>query len=167
DIGVTGVQTCALPIFFSTLFYPNALAGALLLLLPPVLALIWQLRSWMTVGARSFLVAVVAIGALACLYWSGSKGGWLLMLFSGLIILLRQPFSPRLKVALVSAVLVFGLAGFVWKYSGFFQKGATSVGARFDYWRAAVQTVIAHPVVGTGPGTFAIPYARIKQPQSE
>src|SRR5579859_6344587 len=119
---------------FSTLFYPNALAGAILLLLPVMLEFIWQARERFTRGARLLLVGSIGIGALACLYWSGSKGGWLLMLVLGLTWLLRLPFDRRLKQLLVGILLVGGLAGFFWKYSGFFQKGATSVGARFDYW---------------------------------
>jgi O-antigen ligase len=41
------------------------------------------------------------------------------------------------------------------------------VGARFDYWRAAAQTTWAHPLVGTGPGTFQRSYAKLKSPESE
>ena len=74
---------------------------------------------------------------------------------------------PAFKIALLTAVLLVGLTGFLWKYSGFFQKGATSVSARFDYWRAALQTAKDHPLLGTGPGTFAIPYEKIKRPEAE
>jgi O-antigen ligase len=152
---------------FATLFYPNALAGVVLLLLPASLAALWQLRGLLTEGARWFLIWVVGLAGLACLYWSGSKGGWLLMLLLGLVMLLRRPFSRRLKIALVTGMLLAGLAGFFWKYAGFFEKGATSVVARFDYWRAALQTAEANPLFGTGPGTFAIAYAKIKRPESE
>lgn len=152
---------------FSTLFYPNTLAGVVLLLLPGTMGLIWGLRERFTPGARGLLVAIVAAAALACLFWSGSKGGWLLMLVIGLIGALFVPFKRELKLALVSAVLVLGLAGFFVKYSGFFQKGATSVVARFDYWRAAVQTTKEKPLFGTGPGTFAKAYEKVKKPESE
>jgi hypothetical protein len=152
---------------FSTLFYPNALAGVLLLLLPVTLAALWQLRAWFTPAARWFLMALAGTGGLGCLYWSGSKGGWLLMLLVGLAALLRVPFSRRLKVGLVIGVLFVGLAGFFWKHAAFFQKGATSVSARFDYWRAAAQTARDNPAFGTGPGTFAIAYQKIKRPESE
>ncbi len=152
---------------FSTLFYPNALAGAILLLLPALLEFIWQARERFTQAARLFLIVSVGGGALGCLYWSGSKGGWLLMLALGLIWLLRQPLNPNLKRTVVALALVVGVAGFFWRYSGFFEKGATSVGARFDYWRAAAHTALADPVFGTGPGTFAIPYAKVKRPESE
>jgi O-antigen ligase len=59
------------------------------------------------------------------------------------------------------------LAGFFWRYAAFFERGATSVSARLDYWRAAVQIVATHPLFGTGPGTFLIPYEKLKRPESE
>jgi O-antigen ligase len=36
-----------------------------------------------------------------------------------------------------------------------------------DYWQAAWTTAKANPLLGTGPGTFAEPYGRIKKPESE
>jgi O-antigen ligase len=152
---------------FSTQFYPNSLAGVLLLLLPVTLTAISRLRRSLTPAARWFLIGLVATASLACLYWSGSKGGWLLMMLLGLIALLRLPFQRRLKIMLVSVILVFGLAGFFWRYATFFKKGATSVSARFDYWRAALDTAKNHPLLGTGPGTFALAYEKIKKPESE
>ena len=59
---------------FGTLFYPNALAGAILLLLAPIVAVLWSLRQRFTQGARALLVGIVAVGGLSCLFWSGSKG---------------------------------------------------------------------------------------------
>jgi len=152
---------------FSTLFYPNTLAGALLLLLPATLAVLWQSRELLTAGARGLLMGLVGAASLGCLYWSGSKGGWLLMLLLGLVWLLRLRFSQRLKIVLVTGVLLAGLAGFFWRHATFFQKGATSVSARFDYWRAAIQTAKDKPFFGTGPGTFAIAYKKVKRPESE
>jgi len=152
---------------FSTLFYPNALAGVILLLLPPTVVTIWQFCERLTTAARGLLVGLFAIASLACLYWSGSKGGWLLALLLVLVALLHLPWSKRAKTVFISAVLVVGVAGFFLKYAGFFQRGATSVSARFDYWRAAVQTMAAKPVFGTGPGTFSIAYQAVKRPESE
>ena len=194
---------------FSTLFYPNVLAGVVLLLFPVLLA---EVRGWrdsfrtapgwlailalvflgtmaawlystnskaglgwflllglasLTAGPKWFLALILGSGSLATLYWSGSKGGWLLMLFLGSLALLRLPLAKKFKLVLALGVLVAGLTGFFWKYSGFFQKGATSVSARFDYWRAALQTTKAHPLFGTGPGTFFIAYEAVKRPESE
>ena len=60
-----------------------------------------------------------------------------------------------------------GLGIFAVRFHNYFSAGATSVGARFDYWRAAAQTTCAHPLFGTGPGTFQRPYARLKSPDAE
>lgn len=152
---------------FGTLFYPNALAGAVLLLLPPILAVLWGLRERFTLGARALLVGIVAVSALACLVWSGSKGGWLLALLLGMIVLLRLKFRRAIKIGLIAGVLVLGLAGFFARNLGYFHKGATSAVARFDYWRAAFQITKDHPIFGTGPGTFFIAYQQIKRPESE
>ena len=152
---------------FSTLFYPNAFAGAILLFTPPVLSVIAGARRRFTFGARVFLVTVCGLASLACLVWSGSKGGWLLCVLLILLALLRLSFSRRLKVLLLGALLFAGLAGFGWKYAGYLRKGATSVVARFDYWEAAFRTAMANPLLGTGPGTFAKPYQVLKRPESE
>ncbi|HWF19725.1 MAG TPA: O-antigen ligase family protein [Verrucomicrobiae bacterium] len=152
---------------FSTLFYPNTLAGVILLLLPMTVAVFWSCRQRFTIGARWLLMGLAAIPAFACLYWSGSKGGWLLMLVIGLLAAMYLPIQRRIKTVLIVAVLVLGLAGFFAKYAGFFKKGATSVVARFDYWEAALKTTASKPVFGNGPGTFGEAYKRIKRPESE
>jgi putative inorganic carbon (HCO3(-)) transporter len=152
---------------FSTLFYANTLAGAILLLLPALLAFLWQCQARFTLGARIFLMGSLGVAALACLFWTGSKGGWLLMLALGLVALLHLRFPPKWKAALVAAVLLVGLTGFAIRYAGYFKRGATSVGARIDYWEAAVKTAAAHPIVGTGPGTFGISYQKLRRPESE
>ena len=110
---------------FATFFYPNALAGALLLLLPGSMAVLWlSVGQRLTIAARGFLTGGLGLVTLACLYWSGSKGGWLLMLLLGLIVLLHLQFSQRMKTVLMAGILLAGLGGFFWKYSGFFHRGA-------------------------------------------
>lgn len=152
---------------FSTVFYPNAFASGLLLLLPPLLVWIWQAKERLTMGARSFLCGTLGVSAAGCLYWTGSKGGWLLALLIGFVTLLHQNFSKRLKLLLVCVLLVTGGAGFFWKNQAYLQRGATSVVARFDYWQAAWQTAVSKPLFGSGPGTFAIAYQVVKKPESE
>jgi len=152
---------------FATLFYPNTLAGGILLLLPVSVALIWSAKVRLTEGARWLLIGIIGAGSLAALAWSGSKSGWLLGLIMGVITLLRQPWSRKIKLGIVSVLVILGLAAFFIRYVGFFQKGATSVSARMDYWQAAVKIAGQHPAFGTGPGTFAQPYAAIKKPESE
>jgi O-antigen ligase len=152
---------------FSTLVYPNALAGAILLLLPVSLVTTWQVTHWLTRITRAVLVGLVAYAALACLYWSGSKSGWLIGLVLVATLALSQPVSRRLKTALITGLLVLGLAGFLVKFAGYFSRGAPSVSARFEYWRAALWTAKENPVFGTGPGTFSQAYRKIKPPEAE
>ena len=89
------------------------------------------------------------------------------MLVIGVVALLHLDFHNRFKLWLLAVFLIAGLSCFAIKYSTYFKGGATSVGARFDYWRAGLQIAKENPWLGTGPGTFSIPYKRIKQPNSE
>ena len=100
------------------------------------------------------MMAVAALAALACLYWSGSKGGWLLALALVIVSAMFLPIKRRLKIGLVVVVLALGLAGFTAKYLGFFKKGATSVVARGD-WQAALKTTAAHQFLAPAPARSA------------
>jgi hypothetical protein len=152
---------------FSTLVYPNALAGALLLLMPVMLVMVWRMSVRFTPVARGVLIGSVAYAGLACLYWSGSKAGWLIAMALGVIVLLRLPLPKGLRVGIVGVILVGGLAGFFVKFAPYFGRGAPSVGARFEYWRAASQITVENPLLGSGPGTFSVPFGRIKPPEAE
>lgn len=152
---------------FGTLLYPNTLAGALLLLGPVMGMVTWRLAGWLTPVTRSVLVGLVGYCSLACLFWSGSKAGWLIALGTLLAYGFHLPFQRSLKLALAGVVLVAGLAGFFWKFSHYFARGATSVGARFEYWSAAWKTALEHPGLGTGPGTFSVAYRKLKPPEAE
>ncbi len=150
---------------FSTLFYPNSLAAAVLFALPITAAFVWSMTA-KPLLKWPILIGII-VGGLACLGWSGSKAGWLLALVSGTVLLIHLPLSARYKTIILLGVGVLGLVGFGLKYAGFFQRGATSVVARTDYWRAAVKIAVDHPFVGTGPGTFMVPYAKLKAPEAE
>ena len=90
------------------------------------------------------------------------------MLLLGLVALLRVPFSRRLKIALVIGVLLVGLAGFFWKYCGVLPEGGNQRRAPGSITGGRrLQTAKDKPVFGTGPGTFAIAYQKIKRPESE
>jgi hypothetical protein len=150
-----------------TLVYANALAGIVLLLFPAALVVVWQ-------GTRKLrrVTSIVAVGlamflGLAGLFWSGSKSGWLIALAAGVFWLFRLKWSRRLKSVMITAIIVGGLVVFAVRFQSYFAKGATSLGARFDYWRAAVRVTAEHPVFGTGPGTFQHPYASLKRPDAE
>lgn len=152
---------------FSVFFYPNAYAGGLLLGLPPALALVWR---W---GARrDRRLALVGTGALAaagvaCLIWTGSKGGWLVAVLLGAVCLLLGPWPRTWKGAMAGGVLLAGLLVFWGKYSGYVARGAPSAGARLTYWKVAWDNAWEHPVWGSGPGTFAAVYRAKKPPEAE
>ena len=150
---------------YGHMFYPNALAGVILLLLPVSLALLLGQGRWRL--ARAALALGLGALGLACLYWSGSKAGWLIAIALLGAWFLHLPVPGKLKLGLAGAAMMLGLAGFAVKYADYFDRGATSVGARFGYWRAAVQTAMEEPLLGTGPGTFQLAYKRHRAPGAE
>jgi O-antigen ligase len=146
---------------YGYMFYPNALAGVILLLLPVSLALLLGKGRWRLPRA-ALALGLGAVG-FACLYWSGSKAGWLIALALLGAWFLHLPVPSKLKLGLAGTAMVLGLAGFAVKYADYFDRGATSVGARFGYWHAAAQTAMEEPLLGTGPGTFQLAYKRHRE----
>ena len=150
-----------------TLVYPNALAGIILLLSPLSLVMAFGATKKLKLLIR-FAVFVLAIFLVsAAFFWSGSKLGWLIGIAMVGLFMLRLDWPKKLKLAVIALVLIAGLGVFAVRFHNYFTAGATSVGARFDYWRAAIQIITAKPVFGSGPGTFQRPYARIKSPEAE
>jgi O-antigen ligase len=152
---------------FGTLVYPNALAGAILLLLPPTVVLAHQFGSrWGPRGGRGLGGLLLGTG-LMVLVWSGSKAGWLLAMGMALVLLFHARWDRRLKLGTAVAFLGIGLVGFGLLYGDRLRRGATSVAARFDYWEAAVQGFKERPLIGNGPGAFKKIYGRYKRAESE
>jgi O-antigen ligase len=152
---------------FSTLYYPNTLAAVILLAVPIMVGLLVQLRDVVRPAILVAIGGIIGCASLACLYWSGSKTGWLIFCLLALVALVRLPISRGRKIAIATILCVAGGTAFLARNKAYFDKGATSVGARFQYWKAAGLTGLSHPVFGTGPGTFAIAYKRIKPPDAE
>lgn len=149
-----------------TLVYPNALAGIVLILFPLYLTLAFGMKNVRPVIKSTVIGLAIFLGT-AGMIWSGSKLGWLLAMGVGGLYLLRLDWPAKLKVASLAAIVFIGLGIFAIRFHQYFAHGATSVGARFDYWHAAIQTTADEPLFGTGPGTFQRPYARIKSPDAE
>ena len=116
---------------------------------------------------RALVIALTLFLGDAGFFWTGSKLGWLIAITLGGACLFRLKWPARFKWAALTVVLLVGLGIFTVRFHNYFAAGATSVGARFDYWRAAAQTTFAHPMLGTGPGTFQRPYAKLKSPEAE
>ena len=150
-----------------TMVYPNALAGVILLLWPLALVLAFTSTRALKPMIRYAVIALTVFMGGAVLFWTGSKLGWLIAISLAGLCLLRLDWSKELKIAAVTLVLLGGLGVFAVRFHNYFAAGATSVGARFDYWRAAAQTTAAKPIFGSGPGTFQRPYAQLKAPEAE
>jgi hypothetical protein len=164
---------------FGTLFYPNAFAGAILLLFPP---LFWFLIKQTASGpyrkprdlsgrqsriVRGTVLGLFCYASVACLYWSGSKAGWLIGVILVVMASLRVNVPWKLRWGVMGFVFVTALVVFAVRFSDYFQRGATSAVARMDYWRAAWTTAVQNPLMGTGPGTFQVAYKAVKRPESE
>jgi O-antigen ligase len=150
-----------------TLVYPNALAGIILLLFPVSITLAFSATKKMRPPVRLAAIALALFLGGAGFFWTGSKLGWLIAIAVGGVCSFRLNWSRRLKFISLGLVLFIGLGIFAVRFQNYFAAGATSVGARFDYWRATVQTTADNPLLGTGPGTFQKPYAKIKSPEAE
>jgi hypothetical protein len=150
-----------------TLVYPNALAGAVLLLFPISLVFAFNSTKRLRPMIRAMVIALVLFLGGAGFFWTGSKLGWLIAMAVGGACLFRLKWPARYKWAALILILFVGFGIFAIRFHNYFAAGATSAGARFDYWRAAVQTTVTHPLLGTGPGTFQRPYAQLKSPEAE
>ena len=152
---------------YGTLVYPNALAGLILLLLPLSLVLALNATKRLRPPIRAVVITLTIFLGGAAFFWTGSKLGWLIAVAIGGACLFRLQWPTRLKWVALTAVIVIGLGIFALRFHGYFAAGATSIGARFDYWRTAVEITFNHPLLGTGPGTFQRPYAQLKSPTAE
>jgi O-antigen ligase len=152
---------------FSIFIYANAFAGAILLWTPALIVILWDWTKRFPSVAQKVVVGLFGYMAVACLFWTGSKAGWLIALALAAAALLHLPMSRRLRIGIISGILALGLAGFAVKNLSYFKKGATSASARLIYWKAAVQVANDHPLLGAGPGTFAKTFAPIKPPEAE
>ena len=150
-----------------TLVYPNALAGAILLFWPVALTLAFVRTKELRPPIRACVIALAILFGIVGLFWTGSKLGWLIAMGASGIYLLKLDWPMRLKWAALLLVLLAGSGIFAIRFHDYFAKGATSAGARLDYWRAAGQISLNHSLYGTGPGTFQRPYAQLKSSDAE
>lgn len=150
-----------------TLVYPNALAGIILLLFPVSIILAVNATKNLRPIIRTAAIGLTVILCAAAFFWSGSKFGWLIAMFIGGLCLFRLRLALTLKIFVLALAVILGLGLFAIRFHTYFEKGATSTTARFDYWRAAVRTTRSHSLFGTGPGTFQRPYAQLKSPDAE
>jgi O-antigen ligase len=150
-----------------TLVYPNALAGIILLLFPVSLMLAFNSTKRLHRPIRAAVIALTLFLGGSAFFWTGSKLGWLIAIALGGLCLLRLPWPAKSKWIALTTILILGFGIFAVRFQSYFAAGATSASARFNYWQAAAQITLKHPLFGTGPGTFQRPYAQIKSPEAE
>jgi O-antigen ligase len=153
---------------FASLGNPNHFGGFLVTVLPIgfVTAVLTKQR-WQRVAIWIWIAV-----DLVLVLQTAARGAWLAGVVGGAILVIG--FLPKLRASARSAALVSG-AGLVVavaliaggsrflgaKAAALFQFGSgTSVSQRYGYWSAALHLTAHHPIVGTGPDTYAVTYAR-------
>jgi len=163
---------------FSTFSNPDAFAGAIELLLPVTLVFLWQITPKVRPAMRWAFVILLGWCGLASLYWTGSKGGWLVVIIMGSMALVRATWPSKcwgkIGLGLLIAGVFFGtmkLHEHVTQHGGSgvysLKKQQVSVSTRLDYWGAALHILAKRPILGSGPGTFSVAYAQVKHPASD
>jgi hypothetical protein len=148
-------------------FFPNAPPAMVLLLMLITVVLVYYGTRRSERFTRLTVITWTLFLGSAALFWTGSKLGWLMAMAMAGVWLFHFNWPRLWKAAALVLVLGLGAGVFAVRFQNYFAAGAKSVGARFDYWCAAVQNTAAHPVVGSGPGTFQHAYAALKAPEAE
>lgn len=153
---------------FATFGNPNHLGGYLVTILPlGVVTAVLTKHRWLRVALWGWVALTLVL-----LLQTGARGAWLGALAGGAVLVVG--LLPRVRASartvglvagggLVVAVVLIGAGSrFLGaKASALFQFGSnSSVSQRYGYWRAALSLAGHHPLVGTGPDTYAVTYAR-------
>jgi putative inorganic carbon (HCO3(-)) transporter len=153
---------------FASFGNPNHLGGYLVTILPLAVVTAVMATHRLVRVALWFWVAL----ALVLLLQTAARGAWLGALAGGAILVVG--LLPRLRArartasvaaaaaVIVGVVLIAGGSRFLGaKASALLHFGAgSSVSQRYGYWSAALRLAGHHPLVGTGPDTFAVTYTR-------
>jgi O-antigen ligase len=126
-------------------------------------------------GIKLFLVIVLTVLLFIALILSLSRGGWfgtLSGLFFMSVALFFNPYfqSKRLFLTLVCGFLVVGFivlssTPVVKRIRTLEQNNKISIiESRVSRWRGTIAMIKDHPILGTGPGTFAIVFTQYQPP---
>ncbi|MES2383674.1 MAG: O-antigen ligase family protein [Pseudomonadota bacterium] len=141
-------------------------------------ALCWHLRHlapgrW----GRHFAVAV-ALLALVNVFWmmNGRTGHVVLIALVSLAVFWELPVRWRLWAGAVPFALLLGLflgstsvrermTGAVQEIDSYTKIGNTnsSSGERLNYWRRSIESMVQHPLTGSGVGSWNVEYKRLDQ----
>ena len=160
-----------LPSVSSTFGNYNHLAGYLEMAIPLILGLF--LAGFR--GVRLILMIYLTSLMLAAIILSLSRGGWIGCLlglgFMAVALATNRYFEHRKLIAaltggfLVVAVVVLASTPVVERIRTFDQRGETpNFRARVTVWGVTVEMIKDHPLLGTGPGTFATVFTKYQPP---
>ncbi|HVC68645.1 MAG TPA: O-antigen ligase family protein [Acidimicrobiales bacterium] len=153
---------------FASMGNPNHLGGYFVTVLPlGIVAAVLTKSRWQ----RIVLWVWVAL-TIVLLLQTAARGAWLGGLAGGAILVVG--LLPRLRAGartvgiaaggglVVAVALIAGGSRFLGaKASALLQFGSgSSVSQRYGYWSSAFRLAVHHPLVGTGPDTFAATYTR-------
>ncbi len=155
---------------FATFLLPNAFAGFLVVVIP---GFVGHVLDRLRRGERGVLFLVSAVlwivGALACLVFTYSKGGWLAFGVSSVLFLLMLGSDMLRRHARLVAGLAVGaaLAAALLFATDIvpvkiFRDVAGSFDVRRGYWIGAIAMAEDNPVAGVGLGTFGAHYPRYR-----
>ncbi len=129
----------------------NMIAGMMNLLLLPTLAEFVSLHSW----RRAIWIGIALTTIVIC----ASRGGWLGLTAGLVVVIVREwptlaPLAAKVRRFLPVAVPV----GAVVAVAGLWQLNLPNRAFtdHVEFWSLAWQVFAAHPIAGTGPGTFQI-----------
>ncbi len=166
---------------YGTFGQPNPFGGYLAMVLPIALALAFWRRPWIGRPSRLTLLALAATGIIGVgLLMSLSRGAWLGVAV-GLIVLFwaqvrRGGLIVAGGVALIVALLVLDSVqlvptavsarlGQIVQYFGLFDARRViptpqnwAIVERMAHWQAAWNMYMARPILGVGPGHYALAY---------
>ena len=131
---------------------PNILAG---FALASIFVACGLFATWRSLPARALLAAAIAVLAIGFVA-SQSRGGLIaaLMVLPFVLIAIRR--RRRLLAGVIAGVAILGavtLLGGLGRDSGLAPSDSSG---RNDLWRVAVHMSADHPLVGVGPGGFAV-----------
>lgn len=171
--GITGVCAYALIHYFATgrpenpyegrlLFRPFGYANGLGFYAALAIVLAAGLALAATRRSERFLALVPLAVLVPTLYFTGSRGGVLVLVVGGVSLVCFRTRVPHLRTVFAAAALLAVVAGVAVASTA---KGLTSptVGEnRPRYWRAAWHEYGQHPVLGSGAGTYYIYWLRYR-----
>jgi O-antigen ligase len=120
-------------------------------------------------GLRRAVAGLVALLAVLSVVRSGSRGGFLGLTAIGTVLLIRLPWRPGARAALVvGSLVIFGLfaSGAYWTRISTIWGGEAGVtnqydaggitAARWDVWKTSLLLFLNNPLIGVGAGAFTV-----------